>query len=169
MISNYKKQIFEPRLPLKRVGGVLETVDTSWENVPAVQFGTLPSWWGNKVGRRAVGSVYAETIDEPIQADGEFLARREALALAALAPLDQVDEIQGYTTEATNPINDRVDMVATVDVQGVGDQVVVEVRGVDGDTGPSGIQDIIDDGLTPGIQDFIDDGLTPGIQDIVDT
>jgi phage gp46-like protein len=130
MIPNFKKQYFEPRLPLKREGGLLERCAYAWENAPIIQLATKRDWWGNAVGKRTVGSEYAELPEEPVLADGQFLARREALAAAALQQVqDNVAGINGITTEATNPYADRVDMEVRIDFEGVDEQIVIAVPG----------------------------------------
>lgn len=130
MIQNFRAQLFEPRLPLKREGGLLARCDFFWENAPAIKLGTRTGWWGDLVNTRSIGSEYGDIPDEPVQGDGEFLARREALARAALQPLQEnIQEITEIETSATNPYADRVDMDAIFSVEGRADQIVVHVPG----------------------------------------
>lgn len=173
MRPNNKKQIFEPVLPLTREGGLLERCEFAWQNAPVIQMGTKMAWWGNGIGTRTVGSEYAETPEGPVQADGQFLARRESLANAALQQVqDAVPEIESFTTEATNPYGDRIEVDATFKVQGVAEKVILQVsppEAEEGGTPPTftGIKDIINDGVTPGVKDIINDGVTPGYKDVI--
>lgn len=133
MLPNYKKQVFEPKLPLTRVNGMLERCDYFWENAPVILTNTRTGWWGDSVMARPIGNTYADTPEAPVQADGNFLAQREALAAAALQPVvDNVEEVTSITTSATNPYADRVDMVASITADGRPEALVVHVpRDVD--------------------------------------
>lgn len=130
MIPNFKSQLFEPRLPLIREGGLLERCAFRWENGPVIQLGTRTGWWGNAVNVRDIGGQYADLPDEPVQADGTFLARREALALADLQQIqDNVEEIVDIATSATNPYADRVDMEVTILADGESEEIIIHLPG----------------------------------------
>ena len=137
MIPNFKEQLFEPRLPLVREGGLLERCDFRWENAPVIQLGTRTGWWGNAVNARSIGGQYADLPEEPVQADGVFLARREALALADLQQVQaNVEEIVDITTSAVNPYADRVDMEATITVGGEAGEIIIHLPGEVEETTP---------------------------------
>jgi phage gp46-like protein len=125
--TNYKLKVPEPRLPLQRVNGSLVRCDFEWENIPIVQLQSKTGWWGNLVDNSSVGSIYADNADDPILADGRFLARRSAEANAALTVLKKEKIARKIAVEVTNPYADRTEAEITLLTDAQSDKAVVLV------------------------------------------
>lgn len=135
--SPYAPKVPEPLLPLQRVNGSLVRCDFEWENIPIVQLQTRRGWWGNLIDNSSVGSEYADRDGGPILADGRFLARRSALATAALTILKTERIAQKLEVVCTNPQVDRVEAEITILTDGESDDAVVLVVGDYRKTDPS--------------------------------
>jgi phage gp46-like protein len=135
--TRYRRRIPEPRLPLERVGGSLVRCDFDWENVPIVQLQTKTGWWGNLVDNSSVGSKYADNTDDPIQADGNFLARRGSEATVALNILKAEGIASSIDVEVLNPYDDRTEAEIKIVSTGEDDKEVVLTVGDYRKTDPS--------------------------------
>jgi phage gp46-like protein len=125
--SPYKRKVSEPLLPLRRENGSLVRCSFEWENIPLVKLQTRTGWWGDLIGDSPVGSLYADRADDPILADGDFLARRNAQAQAALDILKQEQIASKIEVEVTMPEVDRTEAQIRVTTDGESDQEVVLV------------------------------------------
>jgi hypothetical protein len=135
--TRYRIKTPEPRLPLERVDGSLVRCDFEWENVPIVQLQTKTGWWGNLVDNSSVGSEYADNADDPILADGTFLARRASEANAALTILKTEGIASSVEAEVLNPYGDRTEAEIKIVSTGEEDEETVLTVGDYRKTDPS--------------------------------
>ncbi len=105
---------FEPKLPVKYESGEPEQAEFSWANVPRIQMGTDSNWWGNAITDDKVGSIYHEYSNEPIVADGKFLARKASLAVESVQYLKKKKIASKITAQAFNPQADDVEVDLTI-------------------------------------------------------
>jgi hypothetical protein len=120
----------DPALPITYENGEPVESDIFWENIPKIQLETSDGWWGNVVSDTKIGGDYFAYSDEPITADGEFLARKAALAVKDCSYLKTSKIAKSVSAEVFNPVTDRLETELTVvERSGVGAdrEVVVTV------------------------------------------
>lgn len=111
---NYIQQQYEPRLPLKRTGGLLERCSERWENIPVLQLKTSPGWWGNAVLDAKLGGEFARHEDQPIKADGEYLKTLASYVESDLSILRDEGIAESVLAEVTNPVMDDVSVAISI-------------------------------------------------------
>lgn len=162
----------EPILPFKRENNEIEKVQFYWENIPRIQLETDSDWWGNVVSDTKMGGEYYKTSDEPILADGDFLARKSALAEKDNEYLLTSGIAKEISAESRNPYADRVETDLRVVEKFAGRSDIVDAGNYQDPTLPDVqefniIQDVILGGPEDTIQDFISGTTADDIQDQV--
>jgi len=160
------RTVFEPLLPLERVNGVIKRCSFYWENIPRIQLETDSSWWGNAVSDTPAGGDYYRFSDEPILADGQFLARKASLALKDCDYLLKSGIAAEMSAESRNPYGDRVETDLRVVEKYDGVAESVDAGDYSDPTLPP-VQEfnIIQDVITGGPEDIINDKITGTTED----
>lgn len=151
----------EPLLPFKRENNAIEKCQFFWENIPRIQLETNADWWGNSVSDTQMGGDYYKFSDEPILADGQFLARKAALALKDCNYLLKSGIADNMTAESRNPYGDRIDTDIRVTEKIIGRVDIIEAGNYsEAELPPVAEFNIIQDVILGGPEDTITDMIT---------
>lgn len=168
----------EPELPfVRQSNGDVKPVQFWWQNVPAIQLETKKSWWGNSVSDTKTGGDYYLASNEPIKADGQFLARKAALAVRDCNVLVKMGVTEKVDAVSRNPYGDRVETeirvkekylegepqsIAYGENYGRPPVVPTQEFNIINDIIADTAENIINDQITDGVYDEINDQIIPG-------